>query len=96
MSCFGSVCTNERALVIAAQNLAFVLIAFYRTVKEYNRDACRARLVNDRLRSVNGAGGYDIDYQQVAALNDRGVDLLVLRCLVGVAVEVLECDACVC
>ena len=92
MSSLRSICSYECTLLIASKYLALILVSLNCTVEEDNRDSCCACLVNDRLGSIYRAGSNDVNDQQVCALADCGIDLLVLGSLVAVAIIILIRD----
>ena len=92
MACFWSIGTNECTLVIASKYFTLILVRLNCTVEEDNRDSCCACLVNDRLGNIYRTGSNDVNDQQVCALADCGIDLLILCSLVAVAIIILIRD----
>jgi len=89
MSCFRSVCSNERALVIGTKNLSCCSVVLNCSVEEDQVNALSGCLINNCLGSVYRTGSNDVYNQDICALCKSGIDLLVLCGLVVVCVIVL-------
>ena len=91
MTGFGSVGADEADVGVGVQDGAFLAVSLDGAVEEDNGGAVRQR--DDLVGNVGGAGSDHVDDQQVVAVGDSGLDLLVLGGLVVVAVEVVVGNA---
>ena len=89
MTCFGSIGADKCAFIIAVDNFVCNL-----AVEEDDGDARILSSVASLLCSIGRGGLNNVDYQQVCAVCDSGVDRVKLSCLIGVAVIVGVVDAC--
>ena len=91
MTGFGSVGADEADAIVGVQDGAFLAVSLDGAVEEDNGGAvCQG---DDLVGNVGGAGSDHVDDQQVVAVGDSGLDLLVLGGLVVVAVEVVVGNA---
>jgi len=87
VACFGSVGADEADGSVRVEDGALVAVSLDGAVEEDNGGAvCHG---DDLVGNVGGTGGDHVDDQQVVAVGQSGLDLLVLGGLVVVAVEVL-------
>ena len=91
MTGFRSVGADEADVGVGVQNGALFAVSLDGAVEEDNGGAVRQR--DDLVGNVGGAGSDHVDDQQVVAVGDSGLDLLVLGGLVVVAVEVVVGNA---